>query len=339
MLRIIKQSLLFRSPPSRIVALLVTLFLASCASIDIVNPDDPVAALPDRSAAILPGQTDRAAVRSLLGEPLQAGDRLRFDLFREGTTQTMVPIVLTPLPVPFGRMKDELLRYTLVSYDDSGRAAALASGIFRKPSEFRRTARIDGENAALHLRVGDLMFFVDPQGERRENLLVAPNARDGVLRRVHSPAACAVVLGCGSRGCSERLAVDGAPERRLPLRIVQLYWLKEDERESWMAGTSSSGTEPLSWLESLVALQLSPGEHALRFSSDPFSGEHEISLACRPGEIVYLMVNSRDNEHFFNRALSDWQVERLDSMPASFTRRPLVILYGGEWFVEAERAD
>ncbi len=315
------------------------LLLASCASIDIVNPEEPWATMPDRSSAIHPGQTDRVAVRGLLGEPLLASDRLRFDLFREGTTQTMVPIVLTPLPVPFGRMKDELLRYTLVTYDGAGRAAALASGVFRRPSDFRRIAPIDSQNLALHLRLGELMFFVDPEGERRENLLIAPDGRDAFLSNFRSPSSCTVVMGCGSGGCSDQLAVDGGPDRRLPLRIVQLYWLKKTERESWMAGTAASGTEPLSWLETLAVMQFSPGEHRLKFSSRHFSGEHELSLACRPGEIVYLVVNATDNERFFKRALVDWQVERSESMPESFARRPLVILYGGEWFVEAGRID
>ena len=314
--------------------LFATLLISSCASIDIVDPEEPLAAVPDRSSGIHLGQTDRAAVRGLLGEPLFASDRLRFDLFREGTTQSMVPVVLTPWPVPFGYMTDELLRYTLVTYDGAGHAAALASGVFRKPSEFRRTAPIDSQHSALHLRVGDLMFFVDPEGERRENLLIAPDGPDALLRNIHSPSACTVVFGCGHRGCSDRLAVDGGPDRRLPLRIVQLYWLKKDKRESWMAGTSSSGTEPLSWLETLAATQLSPGDHALKFSSSHYGGEHEVSLSCQPGEIVYLVVNARDNERFFNRALVDWQVERLDSMPDAFSRRPLVVLYGGEWLVQ-----
>lgn len=311
--------------------------LSSCVSIDIVDTDDPLAAIPDRSSGIRPGQTDRAAVRGLLGEPLLSSDPLHFDLFREGTTQSMVPVMLTPWPVPVGRMKDELLRYTLVSYDGTGRVDARASGVLRKPSEFRRTAPIDGEHPALHLRVGELMFFVDPEGERSENLLIAPDGRDALLRTTHNPSTCTVVMGCGNRGCSDKLAVDGGPDRRLPLRIVQLYWLKKSEREAWMAGMALSGSEPLPWLETLVAMQLSPGEHALKFSARHLGGEHEIKLACRPGETVYLVVSARNNEAFFNRALVDWQVERLDTMPDAFAQRPLVVLYDGAWFVETAK--
>jgi hypothetical protein len=315
--------------------LLATLMLASCASIDVVNPKAPLDSLPDRAAAIRPGLDDRSAVRGLLGTPLFASSRLRFDLFREGTTQTLVPVVLTPWPVPFGRMKDELLRYTLVTYDDAGRAAALASGIFRRPSEFRRTAPIDDEVSALHLRVGELMFFVDPEGERRERMLVAPAGRDAWLRDAADPTACTVVVGCGDRGCSDRLAVDDGPERRLPLRATQLYWLKEETRAAWMAGTSASGTEPLAWLETLVAIRLAPGEHALRFSSRHYDGDHRAALGCHSGEVAYLRVHARAEEGGFKRRLVDWRVERLASMPDAFARRPLVVLHDGEWFVDA----
>jgi hypothetical protein len=316
--------------------ILSALLLSACVSIDIVSPEDPLTAIPDHSSTIHPGQTNRAGVRDVLGEPLFSSTQWRFDLFRESAVQTMVPIVLTPLPVPFGRMKDDLLRYTLVSYDDAGRAAALATGIFSKPSEFRRISPIEHDYSALHLRTGELMFFVDPEGKRRENLLIAPSGQDALLRNVRSPSACAVVMGCGDRGCGDRLAVDGGPARPLPLRIVQLYWLKADARESWLAGTSSSGTGPLAWLETLVAMQLPPGVHTLKFSSRHLGGECEVSLACRPGEINYLVLNATDNARFFNHALMDWQVDFLDAMPDRFARRPLVLLYEGQWFLGAE---
>lgn len=38
-------------------------------------------------------------MRGLLGESLLASDRLRFDLFREATTQTMVPIAFARRPL------------------------------------------------------------------------------------------------------------------------------------------------------------------------------------------------------------------------------------------------
>ena len=321
---------------ARGVALLLgTFVLGSCVSIDIVNPKAPQAALPDRAAGIRPGQDDRTAVRGLLGTPLFASVPLRFDLFREGATQTLVPVVLTPWPVPFGRMKDELLRYTLVAYDDAGRVAALASGIFRRPSELRRVAPIDDEATALHLRVGELMFFVDPEGERRENLLVAPAGRDAWLSSAAGAAACTVVVGCGDRGCGDRLAVDDGADRRLPLRATQLYWLETEAREIWMAGASASGSEPLPWLEALVAIRLAPGGHVLRFSSRHHDGNHDFALTCRAGELAYLRVNARAEEDFLKRRLVDWQVERLASMPEAFARRPLVVLHDGEWFVDA----
>jgi hypothetical protein len=306
---------------SMVWLLLVPLLPSGCAEVDIKDTKEPPAAISDRTSGIHPGQTDRAAVRGMLGEPLLSSTQWRFDLFRESTVQTMVPIVLTPIPVPMGRMKDQLLRYTLVSYDTAGRVTALATGIFSKPSEFRRLSPIERDYLALHLRTGELMFFVDPEGERGENLLLAPGSRDAVLHRVHSPSECTVVMGCGDRGCGDRLAVDGVKSQPLPLRIVQLYWMKADARKSWLKGTSPSGSEPLPWLETLVAMQFPPGVHTLKFSIRHLGGEHEVSLACRPGEIKYLVLSATD---------------LLDDMPDRFARRPLVLLYDGRWFLGAE---
>lgn len=314
-----------------------TFALCSCA-VEMVEPRDPLAALPDRSTEVQVGVTDRAGVHDAMGAPLFTGSDPSFDLFREPTSQTIVPVALTPWPVPFGRMRDELLRYTLVAYDPAGHVSALDSGLFRRPSAFRRLDAAGSEHGALHLRAGEWMFFVDPEGERRENLLLAPAGRDAFLASSRRESACTLVVGCGARGCPDRLAVDGQPARLLPLRIVQLYWLKPGAgRAAWLAGTSSSGAEALAWLETLVALSLSPGEHVLRFSSSRLKGGHATAVACLPGDVGYLVVDARADARPLGGEVVDWQVERLEAMPEAFVGRPLVVLYGGEWFTGTAR--
>jgi hypothetical protein len=318
--------------------LLTALSLSACMSIDITPPRDPTDGISDHTARIRLGQMERAAVRGVLGDPLYASAYWKFDLFRDESAQTMVPIVLTPWPVPFGRMKDALYRYTLVAYDPAGQAKALATGLFRKPTEFRRTAPIENDHSALHLRAGKLMFYVDPEWERRENLLIAPEGRNEFLQYALAMSSCTVVVGCGDHGCGDQLAVDGGPVRRLPLRLAHSYWMKAGIQKSWLVGAApaDSGTSP--WLETVVAVRLSPGEHVLRFSSRHLGGEHDTPLSCSQGEVVYLVVNATDNERMIKRALVDWQVERFDRMPDRFVLRPLTIIFDGEWMIDTEPA-
>ena len=316
----------------RAAALAMALVLPAC-SIDIVRPKDADTAISDRSSVIRPGETGRAAVHAALGEPAFSSTEWAFDLFREDTVQTLVPVALTPWPVPFGRMKDTLYRYTLVTYAPDGRVSALASGVYSRPSELRRISPIERGHAALHLRVGELMFFVDPEGERRENLLVTSVVRDAWLARAGSSRSCTLLIGCGEGGCPGRITVDGGSPVPLPVRLAPLYWIKPEVREMWLNGAIAPGTSP-PWVEALVAVQLSPGDHALKFSSRFLGGEHAVSLACREGEVAYLTLNATDNGRLFKRALVDWKVARLERMPENFARRPLVILHAGEWRIE-----
>jgi hypothetical protein len=310
--------------------------LVGCA-VDVVSPKDTQAFIPDQSPRVKVGQMGRAAVRAELGQPLHLSAYWGFDLFRTQTEQSDTVIAWTPWPIPFARIKDKLQRYTLVAYDGNDRAAAVVSGIFRRPAAWRNASPIESDFPALHLRAGDLMFFVDPEGARQENLLVARDARDAFLRRAASASACTVVLGCGDRGCGDQLTVDANPPRRLPLRVAHVYWLKTLEREAWLEGIEAAAdSKKMPWMEALVAVRLAPGEHVLEFSSKYLDGRHAERIACRPHSVSYWVVTASDNGSFMHHALVDWQVERADAMPARFSRRPLVLMDDGQWYVEPE---
>ena len=193
---------------------------------------------------------------------------------------------------------------------------------------------------SLHLRAGDLMFFVDPEGEREENLLVSPRRRDVFLRHVGSSSGCTVVLGCGNSGCPDQLSVDAGPVRRLPLRIAHVYWFRDGERDAWLGNTEPNKDNPSTpWMETLVALNLTAGEHILEFSAKYLSGKASLKLACLSGEVSYVVVNATANENFWSRELVDWQFNRVDSIPGDFVVRPLVLLEDGKWYVEANISD
>jgi hypothetical protein len=275
-----------------------------------------------------------------LGAPQITSTYWGFDLFRADTEQTDVVFAVTPWPIPFARVKDQLQRYTLVTYDAKGRASAVATGIFRRPTPWRKVSPIEFDYPSLHLRTGELMFYIDPFGNREVNMLVAPPGRDIYLQRAQASTDCMVVLGCGDRGCGDQLSVDAGPARRLPVRNAYAYRIKQGELDSWLQGAEPSGSGASTpWLEALVAFKLSAGEHVLEFSASHLGGTHSLRFTCRSGEVTCLVVSASDNGKFMTRALVDWQIDQTDTMPERFARRPLVLLDDGQWYVDAEPSE
>jgi len=324
----------------RFGVVVLTLSLVAGCAVHHLSPQDPGTFLPDKASTVILGQMERPAVRGLLGAPQLSSVYWGFDLFCAQTEQTEVVFAVTPWPIPIGRFKDQLQRYTLVAYDTEGRSSAVETGIFRRPAAWRSVHPIETDFPSLHLRAADLMFFVDPEGAREVNLLAAPTRRDVFLRRVRASTGCTVILGCGERGCGDRLAVDAGQAHRLPTRIAHTYWFREDERDAWLQGVEAHGRDTrMPWLEALVAIALPEGEHALAFSAEHLGGNASVSFVCRPGEVTYLVVNASDNGSFVGRALVDWQIDRSDAMPERFARRPLVLLDDGQWYVDAEPSE
>lgn len=318
-------------------ALLLSLTLLAGCAIDLVSPENPQSLIPDRSAGIVAGQTRRAELRATFGQPQLSSLRWGFDLFRTDTEQRNVVVAVTPWPIPFARVTDQLQRYTLVTYHADGRASAVASGIFRRPAAWRNVSPIRQDFPALHLRAGTLLFYLDPEGARDVNLLAAPAARDYFLRQAPAAGKCTAVIGCGKAACGDQLAVDGAPPRRLPLRAANTYWFQKGERESWLQDVDAPADEArLPWLEALVAVPLAAGEHQLEFSARHLDGRHSLPFACRAGEVSYLVINASDKAGLMKSTLVDWQIDRFEALPESFRRRPLVLLDDGQWYVEPD---
>ena len=85
------------------------------------------------------------------------------------------------------------------------------------------------------------------------------------------------------------------------MRIAPLYWIRPEARDAWLSGVGPAGEAP--WIETLVAVRLSPGAHALNCSSRFLGGEHAVSATCGAGEVAHLTVSATDNERFAGRAL------------------------------------
>lgn len=299
------------------------------------SPLDPSASAPKISTAEV-SQMQRSEWRDLLGMPVMSSAYWGFDLFRSDVEQDK-QLLVTWLGLPFagvpaGTAKHHT-RYTLVAHDQSGRGTELETGIVFNPSWTSTPVGPDFRYSELYLRAGEILFFKDPDWGRGVNILATPSSRDVYLQRSRRAAGqCRLVLGCGNRGCPDRLVVDGGPARRLPLRAHLGHFLrvKDATPDPWLEDVDPFTMPP--WFETVVALGLDEGEHALEFSTRRLDGVGSFRYACRVGAVSYVVVDPAFSEGKF----VDWRIDATDTMPAAFSRRPLVLVSDGEWYVEHE---
>ncbi|QSX34996.1 hypothetical protein JYB87_07200 [Shewanella avicenniae] len=316
-----------------LIVLLSTMLLIGCAA-DSVSPLNPSEFIPDKSIGIFVGEMDEEAVHKVLGTPHLTNAYWGFELFIAEIEQTDVLYALTPWPVPIAHLTDKLQRYTLVTYDSHHKVSDIATGIFRRPASWRKVSPIQHNFMALHLRAAELMFFVDPEGERQVNLLATPHRRDSYFSAASEGRSCLVVFGCGNDGCADQVSVDAKPVSRLPLRQSLAYWFQEGERERWLEDiepTDEAAKKP--WVESLIAIQLTDGEHHFYFSSKYLGGQGALSLNCAQGEMIFVTIHASSNESFWRPELIDWRFDITNTLPEHFMRRPLVMMDDGKWYV------
>jgi hypothetical protein len=322
-----------------IVAVFCCIGFGGCS---YVSPN-PVDQLPDRSGIILSGRSDGETVRETLGKPLITSRYWGVEVFRDASSQIEIPIAII---VPFGMVKDDVYRYTLVSYDKDQIAKYTVSGIHRRPSRWRMTHPIEYENLTLHLQTGDFTFVIEWE-DRHETLLVAPARRDVYLERARLSSQCTAVIGCGTRECSDTLRVDEEPSLPLPYRPR----VRNADQEAWKLLRLGNLEEfkrkaPMLQYDTVAALSLAPGNHTLKASGGRWqrgelggllSGEQSITFSCREGEILYVVIDVSAKEYSWWGAKGiEWKIDLQKDMPEFFADRHLVLYRGDQWLVKPE---
>jgi hypothetical protein len=299
------------------IMMIVTVFccngLAGCAYVSSFPFDE----LPDKSGPISSGRLDSGAVRKALGNPLVASRYWGVELFRDASSQTEIP---TALFIPFAMIKDDIYRYTLVSYDKDRVAESATTGIHRRPPNWRMVSPIHNDYLTLDLHTGNFTFVVEWEDRQQETLFVTPIRRDAYLERARFSSHCTALIGCGTHECSDELWLDGGPSLPLPCRLKQY--------------------------DSVAALNLAPGNHTLKASGGHWqhgkvagllSGEQSIHFSCRKGEIVYLAIDVSVQEYSWWGAKGvEWKINLQKDMPEIFVDRHLLLYRGDKWFVDPE---
>lgn len=313
-----------------IVAVFCCIGFGGCA---YVSPN-PIDQLPDRSGTILSDRLDGETVRNTLGNPLIASRYWGVEVFREATSQIEVPYFFVPL----GMIKDDIYRYTLVSYDKDQIAKSTATGIHRRPPQWRIASPIRIENLSIHIQTGDFTFVIE-ELDRLETLLVSPSRRDDYLQLARSSSQCTAVIGCNSPGCSDTLSVDAGPTLPIPYRTTGVIFDQKELKSSRQGKQNEfERTYDKFRYDTLSALSLAPGTHTLKVSARHLGGEQLINFSCRAGEVLYVVIDLSAKEYskFWGAKGIEWKIDLHKDMPVFFVDRQLVLYRGDQWFVNPE---
>ncbi len=278
--------------------------------------------LPQKTAPIVVGETDRATARQLLGAPWIASDYWRFDLFRMTDKDARLVVMLV---VPIGASSDDVHGYVLVSYDESGHVAAYNSGVTHGENLSSRLP-MEGEDGLL-LMVGDRGFAVE-SSSHTPSVLISAARRDDYRRTLESGENCTVLVGCVQEQCSNALVVDGGEARALP------GVLRRIRREP------AGGIEVLtqSWL---APLTLPPGRHRLEIPPNVLTTlEASAEFSCAAGDLLYAAIEIESGDA--SQAWKHWKAQVHGSIdvsaqsPETFREQPMLIWRDGQWLVPQE---
>jgi len=298
------------------VILVLALALGGCFGLPLHTTDvDKV--LPQKAATIVVGDTDRVAMRQLLGEPLAASEYWRLDLFRLSGTDAAAAFVLVPYPVPFLVTHDEVSAWLLAEYDANGKVTAYQTGVSHSNTDPVMQYSGPGHE---RLEVGDTAFVIDGPKEP-PLLLVSPARRDVYLNKQVTREQCTLLAGCRRDGCRWRLALERG---KLEVEVDR------GRQPSSDASPLSVPDEGLFFLSPALA----PGEHLVELRETSSNGSvrtrASTKVSCVAGGVSYLLLFDEGDE------ATGEALTVSSAMPEPFRDQRLCIWRDGQWLVPQE---
>jgi hypothetical protein len=299
----------------------VAFVLGGCVDVPL-HKTEVETVLPQQTAAIVVGQTDRARVRQQLGVPWITSEYWHFDLFRATGKDVTGGVLLLPLPVPFGVSSDQVRAYVMVDYAANGMVSAVDSGATHGEDSSWQVP-VEGQDSIL-LMVGDRGFAVE-SSSHTASVLISAARRDEYLGTLQPGGTCTVIVGCNQDQCSNALVVDGGAARPLPGVLSRIR------------KKPAGGIEVLTqkWL---APLTLQPGHHRLEIPPNPHTTlEASTQFSCGAGDLVYAVIEIESGDtseawrHWKTQVYGSIKVSR--EMPEAFREQPMLIWRAGEWLV------
>ena len=253
--------------------------------------------LPSMTAPIVAAETDRATVRSRLGEPLIQSEYWRFDAFRITDRNVGVIVFGGGIPAP---VWDKEEGYILVAYDHEGHAAdvqyGLRSGGNWAGGEPSGPASVTVTAQDLQLRATGKETF----------LAVPPSRRDQYLQSLPSGTECRVVIGAPDSISDAALLIDGQLGAPLPKTMS----------------------------DTLLPIRLAPGRHRIEVLRRGAAKAGVTEIQCVVGETHYaalrVLPDAGSSKH------SSIEVVTATARPDWIEQLALLIWGNGHWLVEAE---
>jgi len=302
------------------LAVLSALTGSACGNMR-VRDSEVESTLPTKVVPIVIGESDRAAVRRLLGEPWLHSDFWRFDLFRMTDRATAVAVMIV-LPLWVG--SDTVNGYVLVSYDERGTVSDRSTGVVEGDSISGRSLVASAGSSSALISAGDVTFTVDAL-EQTPSVYVSTRRRDEFLEQSRrSDSQCLLVLGCVSSLCTTGIAVDGGPPRALPA--------------AYRGNPASDGAGTESWRQLWLApIALAPGAHRIVLVPPKDATlEAATELRCAAGEVLFAAIDVRRTDRLRWKMPLEGEIRISRGMPESLQDQPFVIWRDGVWLVPSE---
>lgn len=315
--------------------LLLTALLGGCGFGIPVKDPTQVRQQVEQSMKIRIGESSRADVRTLLGEPWLESDFWHFELYRAESEQKELSffVFFTP-PVPIGVFTWKIGGFVLVSYDSAGHVAKVSAG---------NASRSMGDQDALMLRAGELNLVIEPLGDGSPQLIADPARFAGFLALRRASPVCTLILACSRPASPERWPDESCPDRVAvddgePLDPKPLYAVCDPA--SHCPPTAVPG-HMFARVPLWVPFTLPPGQHRLKMSSSVFKGNMEAAFECAAGEVRYATVSGQVNWHWWGPRSStlDATVSWSADSPADWSSRSVLLYRHDRWLAAPVPAD
>ena len=283
-----------------------TAILGACVGEGPVHESRIEARLPAKVAPIVVGQTDRAAVRQVLGKPWLASEHWGLDVFRIADSNVNMVMIL----IPVWLSTDGTKGYVLVTYDASGKVTGYGKDI---ASEGNLVAGTTDRGAAVQAE--DVRLAVSGDGSERV-VAVAGLRRDEYFKSESATDACRLLVGCGGDWCGARVEIDGGAEVEMPNATTR-------------------------WLPAVAPFDLKAGGHQINIRSARWDlvFEAKSQFSCTAGESLYALINfpvtDESAPRGFRKEVSATLTIARD-MPSVFLDQGLLIYANGRWLVPQE---